>query len=159
MVYEVPLKYGFKRSIPGLNAQEVGEYFESFGEKVTPKQIVDASRKEGTLLHNQFEWRDGIAAEKYRESQAAGIIRNLIVVVDREEEKEPTTVRAYVPTPEKEESGIYQPISVVVKDTNSREVLLKRALDELLAFKRKYQDLLEFTKFFDEIDKLKEALA
>lgn len=159
MVYEVPLKYGFKRNIPGLNAQEVGEYFESFGVTFSPKQLVDTSREEGTLLHNQFEWRDGVAAEKYRESQAAGIIRNLIIVVEREEEKEPTTVRAYVPTLEKEESGIYQPISVVVKDTNSREILLKRALDELLAFKRKYQDLLEFTKFFDEIDKLKEALA
>lgn len=158
MVYEMPLEYAFKRNLPGLKAQEVGEYFESFGEKITPKLLVDASRDEGALLHSQFEWRDDIAAEKYREVQAAGIIRNLVVVVKKPGDTSPTSIRAYVPISEKDNSGVYQPVVTLIKDMSSREILLKQALDELLAFKRKYQDLLEFTRFFDEIDKLRETL-
>ena len=58
---------------------------------LTPKAVVDASRRSSAPLHDYFEWRDDVAAEKYREVQAKEIIRSVELVI---EGSEPT--RAFV---------------------------------------------------------------
>ena len=52
---------------------------------ITPKNLVEANRDESAPLHNEFEWNDTKAAEKYRETQAGYIIRNICVVRKRRE--------------------------------------------------------------------------
>lgn len=44
------------------------------------EDIVDSARHPDSAIHKYFEWDDGIAAEKYRLSQARAMIRKLVVV-------------------------------------------------------------------------------
>ena len=46
--------------------------------RLTAKALLDESRDEDSPLHGEFEWNDGIAAEKYRENQARHIINCLV---------------------------------------------------------------------------------
>lgn len=43
---------------------------------VTPKMVVDLARDPNHPLHAHFEWRNDIAAQKFREEQARELIRN-----------------------------------------------------------------------------------
>ena len=70
MVYEFkPCSY-IKAS-----AQVAGEMCEQLSKTggLTPKRLVDANRAEDAPLHGEFEWNDTVAAEAYREGQAAHI--------------------------------------------------------------------------------------
>lgn len=157
MVYDDPRLHGSWRiNVPGVKADDALKLFkkiEAENGNVTPKQVVDVSREEGSLLHNQFEWNDEIAAVKYREKQAQWLIGNLVVTVKIDKTQESAPVRAMVHV----KDG-YNSVDNIIKVPETRELLFKKAIEELEAFKRKYADLLEFTKLFDEIDKLKEVL-
>lgn len=77
--------YGWRVPLyPTVDAQEAGEFIEQLsdenGENVTPMQILDASRDEGTVLHACFEWDDSEAAERYRLKQAQKIVQNLVTI-------------------------------------------------------------------------------
>lgn len=69
------------------DAQKAGEMLEILEKTVgiTPKNLVEANRDESAPLHNEFEWNDTKAAEKYRETQAGYIIRNICIVRESEE--------------------------------------------------------------------------
>ena len=57
--------YKFKSaSMIKADAQKTGELFEKLQNTVglTARNVVDVSRAEDSLLHNEFEWRDDIAA-------------------------------------------------------------------------------------------------
>ena len=62
------------------SAEDAGAQCEALSRagKLTPAALVDLNRPEDAPLHNAFEWRDDVAAEKYRESQARYIILSLI---------------------------------------------------------------------------------
>lgn len=112
------------------------------------KALVDVSRPEDAALHNEFEWNDSIAAEKWRMQEARVLIDAVVLVV---EEAEVAPVRAFVQV---EEQSNYEPIHVILKDENKTEQLLQRALTELNAFRNKYRSLEIFKKLFDEIDRI-----
>ena len=65
------------------DAQVVGEVCYELEKKgrLTPKELVDVSRPKDAPLHDEFEWNNTIAAEKYREVQAGYIIRSVAVKV------------------------------------------------------------------------------
>ncbi|MEY8313484.1 hypothetical protein AALA61_16315 [Oscillospiraceae bacterium 42-9] len=89
--------YDWKRNMP-IRAQAAGEYLETLEQahgEITPKIVLDSARLESSLLHPCFEWNDGVAAEKYRETQARFLIRNLVVKVEQADSP-PQAVRAYV---------------------------------------------------------------
>ena len=114
---------------------------------LTAKALVDANRAEDAPLHNEFEWNDSIAAEAYRETQARHII-NCIEIV--REEKEP--VRAFFSISRAEPE--YRHIDAIMKEEDKRQALLKLALSELLAFKKKYAQLEELAAVFAAIDEV-----
>lgn len=116
---------------------------------LTAKNLVEASRPEDAPLHNEFEWRDDIAAEKYREQQARVLICNLVV---KNEGCEP--VRAYVSLTRSQET--YESINVVLRDADKTEMLFNVAMRELASFKKKYADIKKFAKLFKEISRLEE---
>ena len=45
--------------------------------EITPQNVVDLARNEDSKLHNDFEWDNEIAGEKYRLSQAREMIQLL----------------------------------------------------------------------------------
>ena len=126
--------------------EEIDRLYQSKG-RILPEDIVEASKDESAPLHSCFEWDDTVAAHKYRCSQASTIIR-LIVAEDMSPSKE-CDVRAFVHV---EDS--YNPISVVVNSQDAMESLLKTAMSELFAFRRKYESLSALSPVFDAIEKV-----
>lgn len=149
MIYEI--KTGARLPVSAQIAGEECARLESEG-RLTPHNLVEESRPEDAPLHNCFEWDDSIAAEKWRTTQAAYIIRSVEVTIEKS--NEPT--RAFVATVS-DGKREYQSIGYVLRDTSSREYLLEQAKRELASFRRKYQNLFELSQVFEAIDEIAEG--
>lgn len=127
------------------NAQAVGEQMEQLEARsgLTPKSLLDANREEGSPLHGEFEWNDGIAAEKYRENQAAYFIRQITVKEERAS-GEQILVRAFVNVGTND-GRRYLGLSRVLSDEDMRVQLLSDAKVEMQSFKAKYESLQELS--------------
>lgn len=143
----------YRWKLPGVipvDAQTAGEELQRiFAERgeLEPAHIVAESRDVGAPLHPCFEWNDEVAAEKYRQTQAAKIVRSILTV--EETTSGPQEVRAFVHVQEK-----YCPISVVVNNADKMADLLEAALDELKAFRNKYRKLSELSAVMSAIDEV-----
>ena len=143
----------YRWKLPGVipvDAQTAGDELQRiYKEKggLNPADIVDESRDSKAPLHPCFEWNDVAAAEKYRQSQAANIVRSIVTV--QESTQGPQEVRAFVHVQES-----YRPISVVVNSAEQTEELLRSALEELKAFRRKYNTLSQLTPIFTAIEEI-----
>ena len=112
-----------------------------------PESVVEFARDEATALHGEFEWDDSEAARKFRIVQARQLIR-LVVNVDPSANGEP--VRAFVSLSEdRVAKDGYRRLVDVMNDEQRRAMLLRDALRELAAFKRKYSVLSELSKVFE----------
>ncbi len=144
MVYEFkPCSY-IKAS-----AQVAGEMCEQLAKTggLTPKRLVDANRAEDAPLHGEFEWNDTVAAEAYREGQAAHIIRCIVI---KTEEAPKVPVRAFVRVTEP--SGDYTPIQVAMKNDDMMERLMSSARKEMECFVQKYGDLEELSSVIESMN-------
>lgn len=125
------------------DAQKVGEVCERLERKgnLTPKALVDASRRKNAALHDLFEWDNEIAAEKYRETQASYLIRSIEIVATGTSEP----VRAFVSVTANVETTerTYINVERALSTSGTREEVLAIALAELRAFERKYANLEE----------------
>jgi tRNA A37 N6-isopentenylltransferase MiaA len=82
--------------IGGLTPQIVGDTLADIEDRhgvIDPHTVVDESRPEDAPLHPVFEWRDEVAAEKWRLEQARRVVRSVEIVVDHRSE---STQIAYV---------------------------------------------------------------
>ena len=154
MVYKWKGEVGYS-----VKAETVGRIFEGIEKRngaVTSAAVLQSARHESSPIHNVFEWRDDVAAEKYRLQQATTLICNLMVKVETEEEKPPVTVRAYVNVSERK-NGEFVSVVKALQGEDSREKVLGDALRELEAFQRKYSSLNELAAVFAAINNLKAA--
>lgn len=118
---------------------------------LTAKNLLDANRDENAPLHNEFEWRDDIAAEKYRENQARHIIACLCVRAETTTGEQSEPVRAFLKTtPESE----YQSLNVILQSADSHVAMLSMALRELEVFRKKYKMLSELKPLFDVLEEI-----
>lgn len=143
------MAYQWKMPIYNVDAQEAGEYLETFDE-VTPENVLEQSRPADALLHDCFEWDDSTAAEKYRLKQASKLIRNLSVTYYEDSSSEPKEVRAYHSVTSHDKKADYRPVQVVLSDETMREQVLENALAELERFRRKYEGILAFDEILRE---------
>lgn len=95
-------KKGFQLKTPPQIVGEVCLELEKEG-RLTAKNLVDVSRDEDAPLHNEFEWSDDIAAEKYREVQAGYIIRSVEIEISS---ASPTITRMEVALSNAGEQGV-----------------------------------------------------
>lgn len=147
MVYSWKL---YKYKIP---AQVVGKEFEKIEEKygkLTNELVLQDAESEDSPIHEMFEWDDSVAGHKYRLSQATNIIVSLAVEVEKD--SEPRTVRAYYNVSENEKKGKFVNMQFAFENPDTKEIVLKRALNELQMFKKKYENLSELSMIFDQID-------
>lgn len=119
--------------------------------RLTAKDLVDESRPEDAPLHKEFEWRDNVAGELWREHQARHIISSVIVI---NEKREAQRVFFNIEVKKKE----YQSINTILQAEDKRKSLLKTALSELQAFQVKYAQLSELVSVFEAISSLKEVV-
>ena len=134
---------GSRIKVPACVAGEVCEVLRvTVG--LTPENLVAASEPEDAPLHDAFEWDNEKAAEQYRLQQGRHIIASIVV---RPIPSDPNVVtRLYVHT----EPHTYEHIDVVLKDSNSREILLRQAKADWKIFERKYRVLNELVPLFKE---------
>ena len=121
-------------------------------DKITPEGVVDLARDPDSCIHNDFEWNNAIAGEKYRILQAQKMIQCLKVVVKTSDNrKEPETFRILQKT---SEPRVYKTNSFFVANKSEYERLLDQALRELKGFRERYRRLAELESVFEAIDEL-----
>ena len=124
---------------------------------LTAKRLLGVSRPEDAPLHDEFLWDDTEAAEKYREHQAAHIIR-CIVITPETPKREP--VRAFINVSDNntmDTGRSYRSLNVVLQETTLRDQMLTQALKELRNFEVKYATLTELAHVFDAIHAVGDA--
>lgn len=122
----------------GVDAQTAGEELQRIKRVhglVHPATVVDESRPEDAPLHPAFEWRDPVAAERFREYQASQLIRRVRVVpVESDEPALPQAPRVQMPAPEPLELEEHDPL---VWDLDQAVMALQKAKDQVAALKDK----------------------
>ena len=149
----------YKTIIPlAVPAQAIGEELERIEHQhgtTTPQRVRDEARDASATLHRCFEWDDSKAAEKYRLHQAASIICNVTVVHDQRNSGKET--RAFVNVSSSRgvgQQGAYISIATAMRNDDTREIVLKQAIRELKAARKKYSDYSELADVFAAIDNL-----
>lgn len=137
-------------------AAVVGAHIEMLREKfkgeLTPEDILDDAKHDNSPLHSFFEWKDSAAAHQHRLQQARGLIRS-VVAIYVSETRPAVRQRAYVHIAEGQTSH-YREASHAMSQKSTRDAVLKRALEELIGWQKRYHDLHEFADLFDGIDQL-----
>lgn len=144
--------YEWKYNMP-IKAQVVGEQFEELEKQqgyLTPKIVLESARSETSVLHPCFEWNDDVAAEKYRETQAGLLIRNLTVKMIAPEKEQSEPVRAYANIRQTDTSEFISVRNVLMDEELTRK-MLEQAKKELNAFTKKYSALQELSMVFEAI--------
>jgi len=146
-------KYSYR--VPGLQkapAEVTGKVFEELANSekgLSPRTLVDASRDVNAPLHNEFEWRDDVAAEKYRLTQAQGIITNLrIVTIQADGSK--ALDRAFVVKPGGESQYVF--IQNALSREDWKDHLIEEARRECKAFLGKYRRIKALAGITDAME-------
>jgi hypothetical protein len=126
-----------------LVAEEVDRLIKKHG-FVSTDLLVSEARKKSNPLHGLFVWDDSIAAEKYRLSQAAEMIRAVEMIRIVNKRREPTTIRAFLPMIGGE--SIYKTREVVLAHVESREMFINRQIGVLRAWCRETADVDELAE-------------
>lgn len=142
-----------------VDADTVGDELERiegrYG-RVTASNVVDESRPDEAPLHPVFEWRDAVAAEKYRHEQAReliGSVRATVYVSGREQAGEPVRVkvRAFSNVSPYGNEGVYINTGKAMQNEAFRETVLSNAKREMLQLKRKYETLVDWDTIIKEV--------
>lgn len=147
MVYQ--WKMSGLHKVSAQTAGEVCEKLDAEG-KLTPAELVEASRAEDAPLHPEFEWDDNIAAEEWRKQQARMIINALVTCTTPSAEP----VRAYFKI---EAAPKYESVQTIISTPDKYTLLLKKACGELAALQRKYKQIKELEPVFKTFEQLKIA--
>ncbi len=119
-----------------------------------PKDVVEYAHDPKSLLHSRFEWDDGAAAEGYRLEQARQLIRCTVVVLPNHNK----STHAYVSLVSDRKNGdSYRHVVDVMAEPLARQHLIRQALDEAAAWRKRHADLVELAAIFDAIDAQKGA--
>lgn len=155
---EIRWAYGSKHTVDPEKAYRVIERIRKRdGGDVTPQAVVDASRSPRSPLHKEFEWNDSVAGERFRRIQASRIVRSLVVI--REEAPGLETREFHSVTrmkADKPEGKVYRSLEDIMEDPIARDELLQRALNDALAFRKRYHALQELAQVFHAFDQFLE---
>lgn len=126
---------------------------------LTPDKVVEFARDPESELHDYFEWDDSSAADGYRLIQAAGLIRRVRLTICREDRSGRVvdlaiTRQFEVPVRRPHTDGGYQPIENILSVPTKRASLLKQALSEFQALKKRYEKLTELLPIFKALDSI-----
>lgn len=101
--------------------------------------VVDEARVETSPIHCAFEWDDSVAAEAYRERQAMGLIRSVIII-----EKEKPEIHAFTLVIDKVDNSpvkYYLPTEEVAGDEVKLESAKRLIIRQLSALERSLEEL------------------
>lgn len=134
------------------DAQKAGELFEQLEAEndLTAARVVEESRAEDAVLHNEFEWNDSEAANKYREGQARHLINAItIATVKAEGCDKPIPVRAFFNI---SADSTYTSVVSIANSAEKTANLVAQAKRELITFSNKYNAIQSYLSgVFDAI--------
>jgi hypothetical protein len=144
---------------PVTAGAELKRIIEANGNRVDANRIVDEASNPLNPLHEAFEWDDSKAAQEHRLWQArhlAGSLQFRLITPDKRE----LTGRVFVQIskPEGGPRRDYTLTTFALSQVDMRAEVLRTALLELAAFKRKYQDLSELAQVIRIIDATEKVL-
>lgn len=125
--------------------------------KLTPELVVDYARPKESVLHNDFEWRDEVAAEKYRQGQARHMIGAIRITSDDTQEPVRAYVNVTVVAPDKPPVRSYMPMKEVLEHPDLHSQMMADAFRDAQSFKQKYNTLERLKPVMDAIDKAFDA--
>ena len=131
---------------PQIVGEHLEELRETHGGSLKPADVVNDARPADALLNPLFEWDDGLAAEAYRQEQARGVMRSIVVQYETSETEQPKTVRAFVNI--RDDDSRYTSTVAAMSDDHLRQQLLQRAWNDLLAWRKRYAEFEEFYMVF-----------
>lgn len=142
------------------DAARIGGFIERrFGNSpCTAADVVKAARPARSPIHRDFEWRDDVAAERYREDQARSLLRSIHVVFANGEPRPPT--RAFHHVALVDATGAteaYAPARVVWSTPDLATQVKERAHRELAAWAARYRDYGELSELAVSVERLLEA--
>jgi hypothetical protein len=122
-------------------------------QQVTAEAVVDLAQKKNSPLHRYFDWNDQSAAHKYRLSQAAKIIKAIVVEIEGQE------VPAYhhVFIQEMDESQ-WVTIEKARDTENLWKQVVAQALKEAESWAERYQIYKELTPIVEVINRTRKEL-
>ena len=150
------------------NPQVVGEYCyqleQEKGGKLTPKELVEAARDVDSPLHNEFEWNDTKAAQKYREWQARYIISSIELeivnvpqeptVVDLEITEQKHSAVKFYHSLDNDGTG-YENVFAISNDEEKTKKLFENCKKDIGIFMEKYDTLRgTLPKLFEAMDEV-----
>ncbi len=116
------------------------------------ESVVEAARPARSPLHDQFDWEDTIAGQKWRVHQARQLIN---VVVQYLPGPSKLATKVFVSLSSDRVQGGYRALVDVLSNKDARAMLLADAARELEACRKKYGHLQELAEVFSVIRKAK----
>lgn len=141
---------------PNVFGRVVSDLAAANGGIVPPKAIVAVARPDDSPLHPAFEWRDGHAAELYREDQARHLIRSLVTFTPVGADPTPRQVIAYVHVKTGDASGYVSTVHAM-GDPEFRDLALREALALLRGVLRRFEHLGELAELVPVLDRIAEG--
>ena len=138
---------------PTVAGGELKRIIESNGNRVDAHRIVDEAASPMSPIHDAFEWDDSKAAEEHRLWQARKLVGSLQFRMISSDNRE-VTGRMFVQI-SKPEGGTrrdYTLTTYALSQVDMRAEVLRTALLELAAFRRKYADLSELAQVIHMIE-------
>jgi hypothetical protein len=120
------------------------EKIEAEHKAVSVDLVLRAARRKGSPLHDRFEWDDTVAAQRYREQQAAQLIRAWYAVRIVSTQQEPVRVRAVLPLPGGEATYLSRDKVLGGDRPDARALFVHRLYTDLLAWCNETVDVEEF---------------
>lgn len=128
----------YEWKMPGLHhvpAQKAGEELDRIYKergRLDAADVVEESRPKSAPLHPCFEWRDNVAAEKYREHQARNLINCVVTKLDTKTGST-AEVRAFFHVQDS-----YHPVNVILEKPDYNAELARDALRYIEIFERRF---------------------
>lgn len=143
--------------------EEIARIAQKHGGHASRSVIVDESRPEDAVLHEDFEWNDAVAAEKYRGVQAGEIVRSIVEVIVDETTQAESHTRAFVSVAVKptnqENPRAYETIDAVMADEHKRRLHVNACLMRLVRARDEYRNLNEFAIVWNALDEVVNQIA
>ena len=148
---------------PAKALDQVTKLREAHGGYFPHGALVKDSEDPSKPLHNDFEWRDEVAADKYRRRQEKYILKAFVFVeqkpgaVDSKPVQVPIFTASRVGGAHTKGERVYVTVESLLETPEGRAELLDKAYRELRAFTKKYQMLEELTGVHTAITELLDA--
>lgn len=142
-----------KRIVTKTAAQELRDLKAKYG-TLKPVHVVKRAKAKTSPLHSYFEWDNSKAAYQHRLEQARDLIVSVKIVFTDIPRQKTIKAREWVSLPsDRMIGGGYRSLQSVLSDEELRAELLRSALQDLQAFKDRYNTLSELVHVFAAIDK------